>query len=419
MGTAGVLADVYEMLNRCNKCGFCHTACKTYKVNGAETMVARGRIQLIKAVVDGKIEPDQHYEDSINSCLLCGECGIACPSGVKGDQLVHAARRDLKLRKGIHPFAKSFALKVLADPKKLERGFKMFGGIGKSVLNKFDGLDYFRGVDIKGMPVAKKPFLEQVPEKIVVQNPKHKVAFYVGCFLNHSLDQTAHSIVKVLTKNDCEITIPKEQVCCGLPQYAYGDFETAKENARKTIDTFLAKAKDVEAIVSGCATCVEMLKEDYLKLFADEPAYLPKAQEFCAKVQEFTVYLSKIGIDETKIHNSVPHKVTYHDPCHMVRGLKVTQQPRQLLQLLPRVQYTEMFEANRCCGASGLVQAFYHEVSTDITRQKAKNIQDSGADVVATTCPACMLRLQGGVNLAGQTQKVVHVADLIARAYGD
>ncbi|ACL22389.1 glycolate oxidase iron-sulfur subunit [Desulfitobacterium sp. LBE] len=411
----GVLAEVYEMLNTCNRCGFCHTACKTYKVDGAETMVSRGRVQLIKAVADGVIEADADYEDSINSCLLCGECAVACPSGVSAKELVMAARRDLKLRHGVKPFVKSYALKTLANPNKLERAFKLFGGLGKNVLNKVDGMDYFRGVDIKGMNVAKVPFLNQVPERILVAQPKHKVAFYVGCFLNFSLDDTAHSVVKVLTKNDCEVIIPKEQVCCGLPQYAYGDFETAKVNARKTIDTFMAK--DVEAIITACGSCAAMLKEDYLKLFADDAAYLPRVKSFCAKVKEFSEYMAEIGVDESKFHNSTPVKVTYHDPCHMVRGIKVTAQPRQMLKSLPRVEYIEMFEANRCCGASGLVQAFYHEMSTKVTREKAKNIQDSGAEVVATSCPACIMRLQGGVSMAGQKQKVMHVADLMAKAY--
>lgn len=411
----GVLADVYEMLNTCSKCGFCQTACKTYKVDGAETKVTRGRIQLIKAVADGELEPDKDYEDAIMSCLLCGECAIACPSRVKGNELVLAARRDLKLRKGIHPFAKSFGLNTLANPKKLEWAFKLFGGMGKNVLRRINGVDYFRGIDIKGMNVAKVPFLAQVSERITVQNPKHKVAFYVGCFLNYSLDQTARSVVKVLTKNDCEVIIPKGQACCGLPQYAYGDFETAKINARKTIDSFLAK--DVDTIIVACATCVAMLKDDYLKLFADEPNYLPKVKQFSDKVLEFSQFVAKIGVDRSKLHNSIPMKVTYHDPCHMVRGIKVTQQPRELLKSLPRVEYIEMNEANRCCGASGLVQAFYHEMSTDITRQKIQNVQASGAEIVATSCPACMMRIQGGINMAGQNQKVMHVADLMAKAY--
>ncbi|SHN86913.1 (Fe-S)-binding protein [Desulfitobacterium chlororespirans] len=413
----GVLAEVYEMLNTCNKCGFCHTSCKTYKVDGAETKVARGRIQLIKAVADGKIKLDADYKDAINSCLLCGECAIACPSGVSGKELVMAARRDLKLKNGVKPFAKSYALNTLANPNKLERAFKLFGGIGKSILNKVDGIDYFRGVDIKGMNVAQVPFLDQVPSRILVAQPKHKVAFYVGCFLNFSLDDTAKSVVKVLTKNDCEVIIPKEQVCCGLPQYAYGDFETARGNARKTIDTFLDKK--IEAIIVACGSCAAMLQKDYLKLFANDVTYLPKVKRFTSLVKEFSEYMAEIGVDESKLHSFTPVKVTYHDPCHMVRGIKVTEQPRKLLKSLPRVEYIEMFEANRCCGASGLVQAFYHEMATDITRQKAKNIEDSGVEVVATSCPACIMRLQGGINMVGQKQKVMHVADLIARAYED
>ncbi len=415
----GVLEEVYEMLNTCNKCGGCHTACKTYKVDGSEAMSTRGRIQLIKAVADGKLEPDQEYEDAIMSCLLCGECAVTCPNGVHGNELVMAARRDLKLRKGIKPFAKSFALNTLASPKRLGMGFSLFRGMGKSVLNKIDGLDFFRGIDIRNFPTAKKPFLEQVPEKIKVQHPKHKVGFYVGCFLNHSLDQTAHSVVKVLTKNDCEVIIPKDQVCCGLPQYAYGDFETAKRNARKTIDTFLDKYSDAEVILSACGSCVAMLRNDYRELFADEPSYLPKVKIFAEKVVEFSEYMAKIGVDQSKLHNSSPLTITYHDPCHMVRGLKVTKQPRQLLQMVPRVEFVEMFEANRCCGAAGLIQAFYHEVSTDITVQKVQNIKNTNADLVATSCPACMLRLQGGVNKAGQKQKVMHVADVMANAYED
>lgn len=412
----GVLNDVYEMLNTCNKCGFCLTACKTYKNDLREHLSPRGRIQLIKKLADGVIEPNKEYEDAINSCLLCGECAVACPSGVKGNELVMAARRDLKLRKGIKPFAKSFALKTLASPSRLEHGFNFFKGIGKGIINRIDGLDYFRGVDIRNMPVAQKPFLDQVPEHITVANPNKKVAFFVGCFLNHSLDGTAHSVVKVLTKNNCDVIVPKDQVCCGLPQYAYGDFETAKENARKTIETFLSKNTD--AVLTACASCGSMLKDDYLKLFADEPNYLPRVKEFCNKVFEFSQFVqSEIELDKSQLKSHTAVKVTYHDPCHMVRHLKVTEQPRKVLKSIPRLDFIEMNEANRCCGASGLVQAFYHELSTDITRQKTQNIVDSGAEVVATSCPACMLRIQGGLNFAGKKQKVVHVADLLAKAY--
>ncbi|MFA6808299.1 MAG: (Fe-S)-binding protein, partial [Eubacteriales bacterium] len=369
----GVLAEVYEMLNTCGKCGFCHNACKTYKTDGAEYMVSRGRVQLIKALVDGKIEADQDYEDAINSCLLCGECAIACPSGVRPHELVLAARRDLKLRKGIKPFLKSVVLTSLTKPGRLAWGFKFFAGTGKNVLKKVDGMKFFRGIEIEEMPASKVPFSKQVPEVITVPNPKMKVAFYVGCFMNHSLTGTAHSVVKVLTKAGCEVAVPKDQDCCGLPQYVYGDFETAKAQTKKLIKTF----GKYDYVVTACATCGSMIKKEIVELFKDDAAYLPTVKEFAAKCYEFSEFVdAKLNVKEL-LHNNTPITVTYHDPCHMVRYNTITAQPRNLLKSVPRLNFIEFNEHDRCCGAAGLVMAFYHEMSTQITLQKADNIINS------------------------------------------
>jgi glycolate oxidase iron-sulfur subunit len=414
----GELADLYEMLNRCNKCGFCHAACKSYKSNLGETMVARGRVQLIKAVVDGSLEPDADYEAAINSCLLCGECAIACPSGVKANELVLAARRDLKKRKGISGLAKSQALKTLASPRRLGLAFKSLKTFRSLVLERLEGLDNFRGIDIKGLPVNQKPFLEQIPEVFGIPDAQRRLAFFTGCMLNHTLEATGRAVITVLNKVGCEVVVPREQRCCGLPQYAYGDFETAKRLARHNIDLFTGKK--AEAVVTACATCGSMLKEEYRKLFADEPAYLPKVEEFVGKVREFSQVVASLQKERgDQFKPLIPVKVTYHDPCHMVRYQKVTQPPRELLKSIPRLQFVEMKEADRCCGAAGLVQAFFPEEANDITRQKLANIENSGADIVVTTCPACIHRIQGALNLAGKRQKVVHLADMLAKACRD
>lgn len=411
----GVLAEVYEKLNTCGKCGFCHGACKTYKKDGAEYMVARGRVQLIKALADNKIDADSDYEDVVNSCLLCGECAVACPSGVKGHELVLAARRDLKLRKGVKPFAKSLVLKSLTKPGRLSFGFSFFAGTGKKVLKMIDGVQFVRGIDVLSMPAAKTPFAKQVPEVITVANPKKRVAFYVGCFLNHSLVDSAHSVVKVLTKNEVEVVVPREQPCCGLPQYVYGDFESAKAQGKKVINEF----GKYDAIVTACGSCASMLKKEMSELFQDDEAYLPKVQEFSAKCYEFSEYLAKELDTTSKLKNDTPQTVTYHDPCHMVRYNKITEEPRNLLKSVPRVKYVEMFEANRCCGAAGLVQAFYHDLSSKITADKAQNIIDSGAEVIATSCPACMLKINSGLKLKGSKVEVKHVADILASSLKD
>jgi glycolate oxidase iron-sulfur subunit len=409
-----ILAEIYEKLNTCGRCGFCHGACKTYKKDGAEFYVARGRVQLIKALADGKIDSDHDYENVINSCLLCGECAIACPSGVKTHELVLAARRDYKLKKGIRPFLKSLILSSMTKPGRLKFGFNFFDGFGKNAMRRLDGMQFFRGIDVYTMPSSSNPFVAQAPEVVSVSAPKKRVAFFVGCFMNYAFVSTAHSVVKVLTKAGCEVTIPREQPCCGLPQYVYGDFESARAQAKKTIATF----GKYDTIVTACGSCASMLKKEMLELFQDDPSYLPTVKAFSAKVFEFSELVSTLGIEE-KLHSDSPQIVTYHDPCHLVRYLKVTDQPRKLLKSVPRLQYNEMFEANRCCGAAGLVMVFYQELSTKITADKAANIINSGAETVATSCPACMLKINSGLKLKGSKVPVKHVADVLAEALRD
>jgi glycolate oxidase iron-sulfur subunit len=409
-----ILADIYEKLNTCGRCGFCHGACKTYKKDGAEFFVARGRVQLIKALADGKIESDHDYENVINSCLLCGECAIACPSGVKTHELVLAARRDYKLKKGVRPFLKSLILSSMTKPGRLKFGFNFFDGFGKNALRRLDGMQFFRGIDVYTMPSSSNPFVTQTPEVVTVAAPKKKVAFFVGCFMNYAFVSTAHSVVKVLTKAGCEVTIPREQPCCGLPQYVYGDFEAARAQAKKIISAF----GKYDTIVTACGSCASMLKKEMLELFHEDAAYLPIVKAFAAKVFEFSELVSSLGIED-KLHSDSPQIVTYHDPCHLVRYLKVTEEPRKLLKSVPRLKFNEMFEANRCCGAAGLVMVFYQELSTKITADKASNIINSGAETVATSCPACMLKINSGLKLKGSKVPVKHVADVLAEALRD
>ncbi len=406
------LDDIIEGLYRCNKCGFCQTACKVYKTDLNESYSARGRVQLIRAVVDGRLEVDEGFKNSINSCLLCQECAVACPSGVKPHELVLAARRYLQQTEGL-PFDKKFILRTLASPTRRKLAFNAARFLREKVTNKIEGLDNFKGIDIKGMPIDKISFIDQIPEISHIEGAKKKVGFFVGCFINHSLAKTGHSIVQVLNKNKIDVVVPKKQVCCGTPQNAYGDFESAKKNARKNIELFM----DCDAIVTGCGSCGAMLKKEYLHLFSDEPDYLPQVENFTKKIFEFSEYvMHQIELDTEKF-KGFHHKVTYHDGCHMSRSLQVTKEPRAVLKSIPRLEYVEMREADRCCGAAGLFQSYFYEIAKDISRQKVKNIDDTEAEIVVTACPACVHRIQGSLRLAGKEQQVVHLADLLAEVY--
>ncbi len=409
------LTDFEEALYKCNKCGFCQTSCKVYKTHLNEAYAPRGRNRLIKSVQNGTLsDEDPEFLDAINSCLLCQECSVTCPSGVKPHELVLAARRYLAIEKGL-PISKRIALNVLANPNKRKMAFKAARAVCGSIISKIEGFDGFRGIDVKGMPISGVSFLDQATEVNTVPDAKKRLGFYVGCFINHTLPGTGHSIVKVLNKGKFNVIIPKDQVCCGTPQHAYGDYETAKKNARKTIKQFA----EFDAVITGCASCGAMLKKEYVHLFSDEPDFLDEVQKFSSKVFDFSEFVvANMDLEYAGL-KAIHKKVTYHDGCHMSRGQGVREQPRKILKSIPRLQYVEMKEADRCCGAAGLFQGYFHEFAENISRQKVNNIDDTAAETVITGCPACLHRIQGSLRLAGKKQKVVHIADLLAQAFED
>ncbi|MGF7184197.1 glycolate oxidase iron-sulfur subunit [Desulfitispora alkaliphila] len=398
--------EIYEKLNSCNKCGFCQASCRVYKEVLNEVYTARGRIRLIKAVADGQMERSQFYEEVINSCLLCQECTKTCPSGVPGHKLILAARQDLAKEKGL-PFLKKIPLKrVLAKNSLRNISFKYL-----RQMKNLKGLKDFRGIDVGGMPVAEKSFLEMAKEANSVSNPKGRVAFFVGCMMNHTMVETAFNLITILNANQIEVVVPKEQRCCGTPMNAYGEEETARELAKHNMEVFADL--DVDAVITACASCGGRLKE-YSHDYGD---IAEGAINFSEKVKDITEYLvNTLNIDLSEL-NGVYGQVTYHDPCHLIRAQGISVEPRKLLADLPGVEFIEMKGASNCCGASGMFQGFYPQLANPITAKKVDSIVNTGASTVVTVCPACRHRIQGSINLSGNKQQVIHIVDLVAEAY--
>jgi glycolate oxidase iron-sulfur subunit len=399
--------EIYEKLNSCNKCGFCQATCRVYKETLSEFNCARGRLKLIKAVADSILERNKFYEDAVNSCTLCLECTKTCPSGVPTAQLILAARQDLAETRGLS-FPKKIALKrILANNSLRKISFK-----SAKMVKGLKRLHGFRGIDVAGLPVSEVAFLDTVDKLPRLKNPKSRAAFFVGCMFNHSLVDTAHNLVKVLHANNVEVIIPGEQLCCGTPQLVYGEVKTFNTLAKHNIDLF--NKLNVDAVVTGCASCGGMLKtyKDNLDKNNKE-----EANNLASKVKDINEYL----VDVLKIDLSglqgLYGKVTYHDPCYLIRAQGITAQPRKLLKELPGIEYIEMQGANNCCGAGGMFQGFYPEIAVPITQKKIDSIVKTGADTVITSCPACKNRIQGSLNLGGHKYKVLHIVDLLARAY--
>lgn len=439
--------ELYEQISKCNKCGFCQATCQVYKEALSEGYCARGRVRLIKAVHDGQIPISDKYVEIIESCAQCLECAFTCPSGVGPDRIIRAAREELIRVRGLRG-AKKFALRYLfPEKRRLTLAFRGLRLAQKYVLNWAPGLANFRGVDARRFPVAERT-LEEIlagptPAPIPAERsggagPRLRVGFFYGCMINNTLPEIGLSVIRVLERNGVEVVIPSEQVCCGTPMYISGEVETARRMARINIRVF--KNLGVDAVVTACGSCGEALQKEYPVLFQTDPDLLPWARAFADKVQDISAFLvDRLGLggptvpvdlDPRSEHTAVkrpdgnqavlgPVKgvVTYHDSCHLNRGMGVNRQPRALIMAIPGLTFKELPEADRCCGGAGLHQVFFSDLAIPTSRRKVENIARTGADTVVTGCPACIQRIQGTLNLAGMKKRVVHPIQLLDEAY--
>jgi glycolate oxidase iron-sulfur subunit len=409
---AAKLEELLDAAMRCNKCGFCQATCPTYKSLRDESACARGRIRSIKAVALGEHEMTDLYKRNLERCTLCMACSVACPSGVQPDKIIFDARANLVAKKGV-PLAKGIALhQVLPSNLMKNLGFGALN-IGQKIAPWFPWNRFApKGIDVAGFPTAITPLRRRVPEvNPAVGAAKGRVAFFAGCMIDNSLPEVGQAIVRVLNRAGYDVVMPKNLNCCGTPMIISGDLPGAESVMKQNIEA-LNNLK-VDAIITGCATCGEALKE-YAERFASSPQ-ADKAKSVSAKVKDFTEFLVD-KVDPASL-GEVRAVVTYHDPCHLVRGQKISEQPRQLIKSIPGVTYKEMVEFDRCCGAGGLFQVFYDEVAWDITQRKLDNIANTKADIVVTVCPACIQRIQGGLHIKGMPQQVLHIAQLLDQAY--
>ncbi|MCL5046081.1 MAG: (Fe-S)-binding protein [Actinobacteria bacterium] len=414
---ANALKLIYEEVAKCNRCGACQAVCPTYRETRIEWSVARGRIALARMMIEGKIELDDDTVSPIYECLLCKKCVESCPSGVRTDIIVLTARRELMQTKR-KPVMARMALKILRKPWRLNAAVKFLGYYGRTLkpVTIVTRLEQVARVLIKANRMIEKTesasFHGLVPRLLKpTPNASHRVGYFVGCVTNHLNHAVGRATIEVLQRNGVTVEIPKA-LCCGLPALSYGDSDTARALARANIDLF--SALDVEDIVSDCGSCVSALAE-YGELLSDDAFYRDKARAFARKVKDISQYL--VGIGYRRPSGEVKTSVTYHDPCHLSRYLRVVEVPRAILRSIPGIEFREMDEADGCCGAGGSYMLTHAELSTHLLDRKISNIEKTMTECVATSCPACMIHLNYGVKNHNLPMKVVHVVQVLAEAY--
>jgi len=261
-------------------------------------------------------------------------------------------------------------------------------------------------------PIARNSFRSRHPEIIKVSGAKGTAAFFTGCMINYIYPQVGDAVVKLLTSNKFNVIIPAGQHCCGTPAYTSGDVDTAVELSKAVVDTFAGLK--VDAVVTACGSCGLALTKDYAEILKDLPKYQEKALDLSTKIYDITKFLSNIGFGQEGAVEELPKKVTYHESCHLTRGLGIKGEPRQLIRTVPGVQLVEMKNPGRCCGCAGSFSLSHYDLTMKINKYKVSDIVSTNADILVTGCPACMMQIKDGLVQEGRKIQVMHTAELLA-----
>ena len=410
-------------LDRCVHCGLCLNACPTYRALGLEMDSPRGRVyQMVQVSNGAPITPS--YEEHIGLCLACRGCESACPSGVPYGRMVEDARCQIEAqtkRGRVATWVRDLIFrKLLVSRRALTAAgaaLYLSEKIGLKGFMRLLGFCHLGGslCEIAQLaPSAEPPFFfSQIGRTFPAEGERrHRVAFLAGCIANVSFARLNEATVRVLQKNGCEVAIPAGQGCCGALHLHSGLRDDARELARRNIDALEKGGYD--AIVTNAAGCGSTLKE-YGELLADDPQYSAKAHAFASQMRDVTEFLA--GIELNREMTPVNAVITYQDSCHLAHGQRVRTAPRSLLRAIPGVEFREMRGADICCGSAGIYNVVQNDMSMQVLASKMKQVNATGASIVATANPGCMLQIEAGVRMHGKGQKAMHVVELLDRAY--
>ncbi|MCX6375626.1 MAG: (Fe-S)-binding protein, partial [Armatimonadetes bacterium] len=403
-------------------CGNCKPVCPVFLELGEEAASPRGRVRLIRGVSRGEVELSARYRELVGICLNCRACTDECPSGIEPNAAVLTARRHLTLEKGLPLIKRAIFRGAMRARRVFPASAKLLGALQRISLigNPHNPLRWT--FPLVGLPRDKaipyfqlKTFLDRVPEVMPVENRKHRVAYFVGCGANLLMPEIGEAVVGLLNHFGVEVVIPHRQMCCGTPVFNSGDFGGGAYLAKQNIRTF--GRLDVDAIIVGCGSCGLAWKHEWRDLLG-----LDVPENLSAKVYDITEFLTDcLGVTEIEPHHAsrITHHsslTTYHDPCHLARGLGVRDQPRRLLGSVPGVELVEMAEADTCCGAAGAFSIYHPDLSRKVGVRKAANVVGTGAEIIATGCPVCVIQLREMLARAGSSQSVAHTACVLWEA---
>ena len=392
--------SAFDLLNdddlaTCVHCGLCLDACPTFRQTGLETESPRGRIYLMTQWKRGGIEFSQEQVRHIDLCLGCRTCEGVCPSGVPYGRIIEAGRAEVDKRRAPspkHAAAKAGLRQLIAEPRRLNT----LGNLTR-VAQKVGATSLVRS----GRQLPKlRPRFEPPRGRIApaAGERKYRVAFLVGCVMPILYPQSHEAAVRLLQLAGCEVWFPKGERCCGALHAHNGDLEEAERLREANMEIY--SRGDFDALVVDSAGCGAHLKDFY--------------PELKGRVKDLTEWLVEVGLPAPR--RDVKTRVTYQDACHLAHAQKIKKQPRELIRMIPGIDFVEMRHAELCCGAAGLYSTLEPEMSRRILDEKLEDVLSTRAEVVVTANPGCQMQLESGLRRRGSHVRVQHVSELLASA---
>jgi len=404
------------LIGDCVHCGFCLPTCPTYVLWGEEMDSPRGRIYLMKQGLEGEPMTDsmvQHWD----ACLGCMSCVTACPSGVQYDRLIERTRAQVERR---HERTKpdkalrALIFSLFPHPRRLRlvRGpLRLVQRTRLDLAMRRTGLLERLSPQLAAMenlaPRLGRP--DKLPERISAAGERRAVVgMLTGCVQGAFFPGVNAATARVLQAEGCDVVIPKSQACCGALSAHNGRNEEAQRFARRLVDSF--EDSGVEYVVVNAAGCGSTMKE-YAELLVDDPSYAGRAKAFADRVRDVSEILAELGTVAPR--HPLEMTVAYHDACHLAHAQGIRAQPRALLQEIPGLELREIAEPELCCGSAGIYNILNPEPARELGDRKAANIVATGAQVLVTANPGCLMQVTTAIERSGHPMGMVHTIEVL------
>jgi glycolate oxidase iron-sulfur subunit len=418
------LKSLEEQLVACMKCGLCQSVCPLFEQTHKESDVARGKLVLLESLMKEVFDNPQGVEKRLNKCLLCGSCSASCPSGVNVVEIFIKARGIITRYRKLPLVKKIIFRKMLAHPATFDRIVKMGARLQRFLVSQPDKTTGTAAIKLASPVLNSRriiPFAEHFFQdacRPLLENSHTngpKVLLFTGCLIDKIFPRTGLAAVKALLYHNIQVKIPGNQGCCGIPALAAGDIETFKT----LLDHHLAlfERHEFDYLVTACATCTSTIKKLWPSMAPDlrgnEQAALAHISKKTMDISQFLIQVP--GLKRQKEAKDEKKKiVTYHDPCHLAKSLGVRAEPRKVLGGCSGYTFKEMTEPDRCCGMGGSFNLYHYDISSQIGNIKRRNIDATGCDTLATSCPACMMQISDMLSKGSNRVNVKHVIECYA-----